>query len=74
MLFARILFAAALAASLGLAQPRQPVHRQPHPRPDPVVLTSSDVAAVVQADGGVGELGCDGDRGHRPAGRHPGDL
>ena len=22
----------------------------------------------------VGELGCDGDRGHRPAGRHPGDL
>ncbi len=49
MLFARILFAAALAASLGLAQPRQPVHRQPHPRPDPVVLTSSDVAAVVAA-------------------------
>jgi len=49
MLFARTLFALALAASIGLAQPRQPVHRQPHPRPDPVVLTSSDVAAVVQA-------------------------
>jgi len=49
MLFARTLFVLALAASVSLAQPRPPVHRQPHPRPDPVVLTSSDVAAVVQA-------------------------
>src|ERR1700722_5826548 len=49
MLFARILFALALAASIGLAQPRPPVERHPHPRPDPVVLTSDDVAAVVAA-------------------------
>src|ERR1700683_3161584 len=49
MPFARTFFMLTLAASIGLAQPRQPVHRQPHPRPDPVVLTSSDVAAVVQA-------------------------
>src|ERR1700722_15478381 len=49
MLFARILFALVLAASIGLAQPRPPVERHPHPRPDPVVLTSDDVAAVVAA-------------------------
>ena len=49
MLSARILFMLTLAASIGLAQPRPPLERHPHPRPDPVVLTSDDVAAVVAA-------------------------
>src|SRR3984885_12483310 len=39
-----------LAASSGLAQqPRPPFHRHSYPVPDPVVLTSSDVSAVVDA-------------------------
>jgi uncharacterized protein GlcG (DUF336 family) len=42
------------AASIGLAQtPRPPIHRHPHPDPppqgDPVMLTATDVAAVVEA-------------------------
>src|ERR1700733_10834089 len=49
MLFARTFFMLTVAASLGLAQPRPPVERHPHPRPDPVVLTSDDVAAVLAA-------------------------
>ncbi len=39
----------ALTAGLCLAQQRPPVHRGPRPKPDPVVLASSDVAAVVEA-------------------------
>ncbi len=40
----------ALAASMCLAQPpHPPIHRHLHPLPDPVMLTSDDVAAVVQA-------------------------
>ncbi len=50
MLFARTIFVLALAAAICLSQePRPPVHRQPHPQPDPVMLTSADVAAVVEA-------------------------
>ena len=49
MLSARTFFLLALAATVGLAQPRPPVERHPHPRPDPVVLTSDDVAAVIAA-------------------------
>jgi hypothetical protein len=49
MLSARTFFLLTLAASIGLAQPRPPIQRHPHPRPDPVTLTSDDVAAVVQA-------------------------
>src|SRR5580658_492075 len=39
----------ALTAGLCLAQQRPPVHKGPRPKPDPVVLASSDVAAVVEA-------------------------
>ncbi|MGP0071872.1 MAG: GlcG/HbpS family heme-binding protein [Bryobacteraceae bacterium] len=50
MWLARIIFAIALAASIGLGQPtRPPVHRHPRPGPDPVMLLSADVAAVVEA-------------------------
>jgi uncharacterized protein GlcG (DUF336 family) len=50
MLFPRTIFLFALAASLGFSQPvHPPAHRQLHPLPDPVVLTSADVAAVVEA-------------------------
>src|SRR5580698_4389514 len=38
-----------LTAGLCLAQQRPPVHKEPRPKPDPVVLASSDVAAVVEA-------------------------
>src|SRR5271170_3744803 len=39
-----------LAASSGFSQqPRSPVHRHLYPAPDPVMLTSSDVSAVVAA-------------------------
>jgi len=39
-----------LAASSGFSQqPRSPVHRHLYPAPDPVMLTSSDVSAVVDA-------------------------
>lgn len=50
MPFARTISGLALATAICLAQsPRPPVQRHPHPRPDPVVLTSDDVSAVVQA-------------------------
>jgi uncharacterized protein GlcG (DUF336 family) len=49
MLFARTSAVFVLTAAIGLAQPRPPIQRHPHPRPDPVTLTSDDVAAVVQA-------------------------
>ncbi len=50
MLFARISAVLALTAAICVAQqPRPPIHRHPHPRPDPVILTSDDVAAVVAA-------------------------
>ena len=49
MLFARTSAVFVLTAAMCLAQPRPPVQRHPHPRPDPVVLTATDVAAVVQA-------------------------
>src|SRR5271155_3811130 len=39
-----------LTAGVCIAQqPRPPVHRHPYPRPDPVMLTSTDVSAVVEA-------------------------
>ncbi len=50
MPFPRLIFVLALAASVCLSQEaRSPYHRQPHPRPDPVMLTSDDVSAVVEA-------------------------
>jgi uncharacterized protein GlcG (DUF336 family) len=51
MLSARTIFVFVwAAASICLAQtPHRPVHRPPRPLPDPVVLTSTDVAAVVEA-------------------------
>ncbi len=50
MPFTRTIFLLALAASICRSQEaRPPLHRQPHPRPDPVMLTSDDVSAVVEA-------------------------
>src|SRR5271170_4069044 len=50
MLFSRTILVLAVAAAICFSQaPRPPYHRQPHPRPDPVMLTSGDVAAVVKA-------------------------
>jgi uncharacterized protein GlcG (DUF336 family) len=48
MRYVRTIGMFSLAASLCLAQPRPPLHRMPHPRPDPVTLTTDDVALVVQ--------------------------
>ena len=50
MPFMRTIFVLTLAASICVSQQaRPPLHRQPHPRPDPVILTSDDVSAVVEA-------------------------
>src|SRR6204780_2364967 len=50
MLFARTISVFVFMASIGLSQqPRPPLHRHLSTLPDPVMLTSSDVAAVVQA-------------------------
>ena len=50
MLFPRTISLFALAAPIVFSQPAHPAaHRQLHPLPDPVVLTSTDVAAVVEA-------------------------
>jgi uncharacterized protein GlcG (DUF336 family) len=50
MLFPRTIFVLALTALAVLSQEaRPPLHRQPHPRPDPVMLSSDDVSAVVEA-------------------------
>ncbi len=50
MPFKRTIFVLALAASICFSQEaRPPLHRQPHPRPDPVMLNSDDVSAVVEA-------------------------
>jgi uncharacterized protein GlcG (DUF336 family) len=46
LLMPALLMAAQLMA---FQPPRPPLHRQPHPRPDPVMLTSTDVSAVVEA-------------------------
>jgi uncharacterized protein GlcG (DUF336 family) len=49
-MFSRTIFVFCLAASICFSQQaRPPVHRQPHPQPDPILLTSDDVAAVVAA-------------------------
>jgi uncharacterized protein GlcG (DUF336 family) len=45
-----MIFVMAGAAAICLSQgPRPPLQRHFHPRPDPVMLTSSDVSAVVEA-------------------------
>src|ERR1700722_15540454 len=50
MLFARAIPVFALTAWICLSQQaRPPFDRRPHPRPDPVMLTSADVSAVVAA-------------------------
>jgi hypothetical protein len=50
MLLARTISVLALAASICFCQARRPpFQRHPNPKPDPVMLTSSDVAAVVEA-------------------------
>ena len=50
MLFARAIPVFALTAWICLSQQaRPPFDRRPHPRPDPVMLTSADVSAVVEA-------------------------
>jgi uncharacterized protein GlcG (DUF336 family) len=49
-LFSRTILVLTIAAEICFSQaPRPPYHRQPHPQPDPVILTSGDVAAVVKA-------------------------
>src|ERR1700683_5552469 len=50
MLFARAIFVFASAAAICFPQTtRTPRGRNLHPRPDPVMLTSADVSAVVEA-------------------------
>src|ERR1700689_1869458 len=50
MLFARAIFVSASAATICFAQStRPPLRRHLHPLPDPVMLTSAGVAAVVEA-------------------------
>jgi uncharacterized protein GlcG (DUF336 family) len=50
MLLARTISVFALAASICFCQARRPpFHRYPNPKPDPVMLMSADVAAVVEA-------------------------
>ena len=50
MQLARTISVFALAASICLCQQRRPpFHRHPNPKPDPVMLTFADVAAVVEA-------------------------
>jgi uncharacterized protein GlcG (DUF336 family) len=50
MLLARTISVFALAASVCFCQARRPpFQRHPNPKPDPVMLMSSDVAAVVEA-------------------------